>query len=94
MLFLLLTLNRFFLPSQYRVDQHGIAVRYPVGSRSLRWSELQRFPHDALGGYVSPRHRGGMLDTRGISLLFGGRGAEIIPRIKAGMEQGPTLSET
>ena len=90
--FLLLTLNRFFLPSHYRVDRHGIAVRYPVGSRSLRWTELRRFPHDAQGGYVSPRRKGGMLDTRGISLLFAGHGSEIIPRIQAGMEQGPSLS--
>jgi hypothetical protein len=28
-LFLFIALNRFFLPSRYRMDEHGIAVRYP-----------------------------------------------------------------
>ena len=86
MLFLLFMLNRFFLPSSYRLDANGIAVRYPIGSRSLRWVDLRRFPHDQVGGYLSTRERGGMFDSRGISVLFAGRGTEIIQRIKASMD--------
>ncbi|MDG1899790.1 MAG: hypothetical protein P8I74_07985 [Phycisphaerales bacterium] len=85
MLFLLLMLNRFYLPSRYRLDEHGIAVRYPIGSRSIRWRELRRFPHDQMGGYLSTRERAGMFDSRGISILFAGRAEEIIPRIKSSM---------
>ena len=84
--FLFLTLNRFFLPSRYRLDRNGIAVRYPVGSRSLRWKDLRRFPHDQVGGYLSTRIRRSMFDTRGISVLFGRHGGEIIPRIESAME--------
>lgn len=87
MLFLLLMLNRFYLPSRYRLDEHGIAVRYPIGSRSIRWQELRRFPHDQTGGYLSTRERSGMFDSRGISVLFANRAEEIIPRIKASMAQ-------
>ncbi|MDG2423664.1 MAG: hypothetical protein P8M22_06785 [Phycisphaerales bacterium] len=85
MIFLLFMCNRFFLPSRYRMDEIGIAVRYPVGSRSLRWEDLRRFPHDHSGGYLSTRIRGGMFDSRGISVLFAGRGVEIIPQIQACM---------
>lgn len=85
-LFQLLILNRFFLPSRYRIDANGIAVRYPMGSKSMRWSEVTRFRHDQVGGYVSPRRRGGALDSRGISLLFAGHGAEIVELIQGGMK--------
>tara|TARA_Y100000588_G_scaffold164301_1_gene178418 strand:+ start:179 stop:610 length:432 start_codon:yes stop_codon:yes gene_type:complete len=84
--FLFLTLNRFFLPSRYRLDGNGIAVRYPFGSKSLRWKDLRRFPHDQSGGYLTTRVRKGAFDRRGISVLFGKRGDEIIPRIKSAME--------
>ncbi len=87
MLFLLLMLNRFFLPSHYRLDTVGIAVRHPIGTRSLRWADLRRFPHNETGGYLSTRDRGGMFDSRGISVLFAGRGEEIVPRIKAAMDR-------
>lgn len=85
-LFLFITLNRFFLPSKYHMDEHGVAVRYPLRSRTLRWADIRRFVHDSQGGYVSPRCRGGALDTRGISLLFGGRGHQIIPLIEAAID--------
>ena len=79
--FLFVTLNRFFLPTRYRMDAHGIAVRYPLRTRVLRWSEVKQFRHDQEGGYVSPRLRSGVFDTAGISLLFGNHATEIIPRI-------------
>ena len=87
MIFLFFMCNRFFLPSSYRMDKNGIAVRYPVGSRSFRWRDLRRFPHDQTGGYLSTRSRGGIFDSKGMSVLFAGRGVEIIPRIKACMER-------
>ncbi|MDG1837505.1 MAG: hypothetical protein P8I91_01725 [Phycisphaerales bacterium] len=90
--FLFFTLNRFFLPSKYSMDEHGVAVRYPLRSRTLRWAEIRRFVHDNQGGYVSPRHRGGALDTGGISLLFGGRGHQIIPLIEAAIDKTGHLS--
>ena len=81
--FLFLTLNRFFLPTRYRIDERGVAARYPLGKRALAWSEIRRFPHDQEGGYVSSRDRGGAFDTKGVSLLFAGRGDEIIPLIES-----------
>ena len=81
MFFLFLTLNRFFLPSRYRLDAGTASLSaIPVGSRSLRWKDLRRFPHDQVGGYLSTRIRRSMFDTRGISVLFGRHGGEIIPQ--------------
>ena len=80
--FLFLTLSRFFLPSRYRMDAQGIAVRYPLSTRVLRWSEIRQFRHDDEGGYVSPRSKPGPFDRAGISLLFGPHAAEVIPRIR------------
>lgn len=90
--FLFVALNRFFLPSKYRMDEHGVAVRYPLRSRTLRWGEIRRFAHDNQGGYVSPRRRGGALDTGGISLLFGRHGHQIIPLIEAALDPTGNLS--
>ncbi len=91
-LFLFITLNRFFLPSRYRMDEHGIAVRYPLRTRVLRWSEIKQFRHDQEGGYVSPRLRGGIFDTAGISLLFGRHGSEVISRIDAAIDSPGDVS--
>ncbi|MEE2718525.1 MAG: hypothetical protein VX727_01930 [Planctomycetota bacterium] len=92
-LFLILMLNRFFLPSYYRMDGVGIAVRHPIGTRSLRWVDLRRFPHNESGGYLSTRERGGMFDSRGISVLFAGRGDEIVPWIKSAMDRSREAGE-
>jgi len=80
-LFLFLTLNRFFLPTRYLLDEQGVRANFPLGARSIRWDEIRRFPHDRDGGYLSARARGGAFDTRGISLLFAGRSGEIVALI-------------
>lgn len=55
MIFLLISLNRFFLPTHYRIDEQGVAAQFPLGKRRLLWQEIRRFPHDQLVGYVSAR---------------------------------------
>ena len=93
-LFQLLILNRFYLPSRYRIDVHGMAVRYPIGARSMRWSEIARFRHDARGGYASPRPRGGAFDSRGISLLFNDQGPAIVAVITAHLQTSQSHEDT
>ena len=93
-LFLFLTLNRFFLPSTYWMDEGGLAARYPLTKRDLRWSEIKQFRHDQEGGYVSPRAKGGVFDTAGISLLFGRHAEEIVPRIQSALESRNNLSSS
>ena len=92
MLFLLISLNRFFLPTHYRIDEQGIHARFPLRQRSLAWSEIRRFPHDHEGGYVSARERGGAFDTRGVSLLYHGHATQVIALIKSRWSGGSSKS--
>lgn len=87
---LLLSLNRFFLPSRFEMDDDGISARYALSSRRFEWSEVRRFAHDDEGGILTRRSRPSRLDAwQGLHLLFEGRGGEIIPRIKAHLDARP-----
>jgi len=82
-------LNRFFFPSRFSIDEEGITARYPLRSRRLRWADLRRFAHDGEGGYLSTRTRPSRLDAwRGMHVLFGGRGEDVVPRIRARLPRG------
>ncbi len=83
MIFLLISLNRFFLPTHYRIDEQGVAAQFPLGKRRLLWQEIRRFPHDQLGGYVSAREQGGAFDSQGISLLYEGHAEAVIGLIES-----------
>src|SRR5688500_10817974 len=52
-LLLVVSLNRFFFPSQFAIDQEGITARYPLRQQRLKWNDLRRFVHDRYGGYLS-----------------------------------------
>ena len=87
-LVLVLALNRFFFPSRFTIDQHGITARYPLQRRRLEWHQLRRFVHDARGGYLSTRASASRLDPyRGLHLLFGNRRSRVIERIQDRMAQ-------
>jgi hypothetical protein len=74
-LILLLMLNRFYFPSQFKIDDEGITALFPLRRQRLRWSELRWFRHDDQGGYLSTRIRPGWLDgRRGMHLVFEGPG--------------------
>ncbi len=79
---LVLTLNRFFLPSRYVIDGESITARYPLRSMTMRWSELRRFHVDEYGGYLSNRPERSRLDAyRGIHLLFDEQRERVINEI-------------
>lgn len=37
------SLNRFFLPSTFAIDEAGISARFPLGSRRIEWKTVRRF---------------------------------------------------
>ncbi len=48
---LLFSLNRFFLPSTFVIDESGIAATFPLGVRRLEWKMVRRFepgPHEVV----------------------------------------------
>lgn len=86
---LLLTLNRFFLPSRFTIDAEGITARYPLRRQRLRWAELRRYASDDHGGYLSTRARRSWLDAyRGLHVLFGEHREVVSARIRAHLSEG------
>ena len=71
-LVLVASLNRFFFRSRFTIDDDGITARFPLRTRRLVWTDVQRFLIDAHGAYLSTRRRRTWLDAyRGLHLLFG-----------------------
>ena len=77
-------LSRFFFPSEYQVDDEGVAARHGLTRQRLRWGDIRRFAHGARGGYLSTRSRSSALDGfRGVHLLFAGNGPAVVERIQS-----------
>ena len=96
MVVLLLSLNRFFLPSSFAIDEEGISAAWPLKRQRMAWTALHGFAHDAEGGYLSkavcPSRWDILLRGNGMHVLFGTHGASIINRIRNHMpsDQGVT----
>ncbi len=48
---LFLSLNRFFLPSTFTIDETGVSAKFPLGSRRIEWKTVRRFeagPHEVM----------------------------------------------
>ena len=79
-------LGRFYLPSEFAIDEEGVAARCGWSRRKCRWPDIRRFIHDGGGGYLSTRARGSAFDSlRGIHLLFGADREAILARIDQGL---------
>ncbi|MCP3905709.1 MAG: hypothetical protein GY715_18950 [Planctomycetes bacterium] len=90
---MLLTLNRFFFPSRFRIDDEGITASYPLRSQRFRWVEGRRFVHGAEAGLLSTRARAARFEPRGsMHVLFGSHRDSVIERIRAHL-QGPNPPE-
>lgn len=86
--FFVFTLQRFFLPSGYRIDAEGVTASSPFGSQRFRWADVRRFRHDAGGAFLSTRRRPSLFDGfHGMQLLFNGNGPEVVKRIEAELER-------
>jgi len=78
-----LTLRRFFLPTEFRIDEQGIKATNLGSRKSLAWSQVRRFVHDAAGGYLSTRRMPSSLDLfRGMHLLFDGNREQVIETLQ------------
>ena len=86
---LLASLNRFFLPSRFSIDDDGITARYPLRSQRFRWGEIRRFIVDNRGGYLSTRARRSRFDAfSGMHVLFGPDRRSVIEHIRAQLRHG------
>ena len=86
--FLLLaaSLNRFFLPSEFQIDDDGVTVRSFFKVSRLNWLQIRRFLHDEHGGFLSTRSKRSFFDSfGGIHLLFGENREAVVDRIRSHM---------
>lgn len=61
---LLLSLNQFFLPSTFTIDESGVLARFPLATRRMEWKHVRRMetgPHTVL---LSMNHRRTWLNAR------------------------------
>jgi hypothetical protein len=87
-LLLLLSLNRFFLPSRFTIDPEGITASYPFRRQRLRWTDLRRFALGEEGGFLSTRAARSWRDGhRGMHVLFGARPEHVVQRLRAHLPQ-------
>ena len=85
-LFLAASLNRFFLPSEFQIDNDGVTVRSFFKVSRLRWLQIRRFLHDKHGGFLSTRTKASFFESfRGIHLLFGENREAVVNRIRSHM---------
>ncbi len=76
---LFLSLNRFFLPSRFVIDQTGITARYPMRRVRFQWQDIRRWCVDSWGGFLSTRSRSSILDSfHGMHLWFDQSKREVI----------------
>jgi len=88
---LLLSLNRFFLPSRFTVTADVLIANFPFREQRLQWSAVRRFVQDANGGFLSTRHDSSRVDAfRGLHLLFGSRRDEAIRQIEEKLRLAPS----
>ena len=88
-------LHRFFLPTEYRIDEDGVGARSLLSRCRLRWEEIRRFAHDERGGLISPRARPTLLPgARDIPLQFSGNRDNVVAAVRAGMARHRAAAET
>jgi hypothetical protein len=70
---LTLSLQRFFFPGRFEVDDRGVTARWLVTSQFIGWGQARRFAHDDRSGLLSRRARPSRLDAyarAGVHLLL------------------------
>ena len=60
--FLLVSLSPYWLPTRYALSEEGVAVATLFGTKRKKWSELRRFHADRRGIFLSPLVRPSWLD--------------------------------
>ena len=82
-------LRRFYLPSEFSIDDEGITARTGITKRRMAWCDVRRFAVDDAGGFLSCRARRSWLDPgRGLHILFGQDRPGVLERIRAHLPKG------
>ncbi len=73
------SLARYFLATDYEMDEQGVTVRYFGQSRTVPWSKVRRVTVGPKGVYLSPFEKASRLDSfRGTLLRFAGNAEKVV----------------
>lgn len=89
-LFLVLALNRFYLPSAFELDDDGIRARYPLGRERCRWTEVRHLAVGREGGWLSRRVDDRRRRGRGVHVLFGAQREVVLDAIRTRLSSDAT----
>ncbi len=71
-LLLVASMQRFFLPSRFAIDEEGLTANFALTHKRVKWSDVRRFACDPAGGYLATRAVPNWTDAyRGLHLVFG-----------------------
>lgn len=81
---LLVSLNRFFMPSRYEMDATGVTARYALTTCRREWQDVERWAADAHGAILLPRKSGRKIRQRdrGMQILFGTQRTAVLDRLR------------
>ena len=80
---LVVSLNRYFFPSRFAIDDEGLTVGYLFRTQRVPWIQVRRFVADSRGGYLSSRAVSSRLDAyRGIHIVFPANQPTVVAAIK------------
>ena len=73
------SLARYFLATDYEMDEQGVTVRSFGQSRTVPWSKVRRVTVGPRGVYLSPFEKASRLDSfRGTLLRFAGNAEKVV----------------
>ena len=80
---LVLSLRRFFLPTRFVIDEHGIVVSALFGTTRVPWDAIVRVSFGARAAWLSLGDLPGWRESRrGVLLLFGRRREDVLAHLR------------
>ena len=81
---LVLSLNRWFLPTVFEIKMDCLQVGYPLQRRSIEWNRVRRIAIDSRGGWISARRSSSRFGVRdGFDMYWGRAKTENINAIRS-----------
>lgn len=84
--FFAITLHRFFLPSQFCIDDAGVTARSAFATTFLDWKEIRHVQHDSRGVVLSSRRS--LFAVKSVHLLFDHNRDDVMSRISERVAAG------
>jgi hypothetical protein len=93
-LILFVSLSSFFLPTTYRLNEEGVAIRKPFYRITRDWETVRRVTADKNGIFLSPfKKRTRMENYRGVFLISKENADQVLAFIRERVEEGTPIED-